>query len=81
MKEDHRLLCSSVLGEIATVYGYNFFNAPAISGLETEELKQKYRDVIPESQWRDFQLIQKNLDDNSYSSISSFEEDGKRDWN
>jgi hypothetical protein len=77
MKEEHRLLCDFVLGEIKTIWGYDYFIAPAISSLEAEELKQKYRDMIPEANWRDFSLIQRNIDNNLYTSISSFEEDGK----
>ena len=73
MKEEHVKLCESVLDALKTTSGYSLFLGPAIDVLETETLKATYRKMITEP--RDFVLIRRNLENNAYAGVGSFEED------
>ena len=73
MKEEHVKLCESVLDSLKTTNGYSLFIGPAIVALETETLKETYRQMITEP--RDFALIRSNLENNAYPGVGSFEED------
>ena len=73
MKEEHVKLCESVLDALKTTTGYSLFLGPAIDVLDTETLKATYRRMITEP--RDFVLIRRNLENNAYAGVGSFEED------
>ena len=73
MKEEHVKLCESVLDALKTSPGYTLFLGPAIDALETDTLKATYRQMITEP--RDFVLIRRNLENNAYAGVGSFEED------
>lgn len=73
MKIEHVTLCESVLNSLKSSVGHGLFAGPAVDSLETESLRATYQQMITEP--RDFGLIRRNLENNAYAGVGSFEED------